>query len=268
MHAFRLLMPAFVALMTDAVHAELITASFGGTVTLIIDHPRILHPSVQLGSRVSGAFTFDSTAQGAPVTDGSIYRAGTNFGPAYFSMKADVYSFHSSSLQIDVANNALPFHSIAEPRQDRYRVGCWAGIQSISGLNVEHMVLEFSTTNTSTLEDTSLPLSASNLLGFEQGTRTLTIFGNFQGLNWQISATVDTFTMPAPPPALSIEYVPSWPVVILAWPISATGFFLEENSAFGNHTWTRISQPPVIIQSEYKIAVDPTNRAKFYRLRR
>ena len=121
MHALRLLIAAFLVLVNHAVNAELITANFGGTVTLIIDNGSILHPSVQL---------------------------------------------------------------------------------------------------------------------------------------------------PAPPPALSIEYVESWPVVILAWPISATGFYLEESSGFNNHPWTRVSQPPVIILSEYKVAVEPTNGAKFYRLRR
>jgi hypothetical protein len=268
MHALRLLIAAFLVLMNHAVNAELITASFGGTVTLIIDQGSILHPSVQLGSRVSGAFTFESTAQGAPVTDGRTYLAGSNFGPVYFWMSTEVYSFHSPSLQIDVANNALPHQNPFGPREDRYRVGCWSGIQSISGLNVEHMALEFSITDTATLADTSLPLSASSLAGFDQGTRSLVIFGNFQGHHWQISAAVDTLTMPAPPPALSIEYVQSWPVVILAWPISATGFYLEESSGFNNHPWTRVSQPPVIILSEYKVAVEPTNGAKFYRLRR
>ena len=168
MHALRLLIAAFLVLMNRAVNAELITASFGGTVTLIIDNGSILHPTVQLGSRVSGAFTFESTAQGAPVTDGKTYLAGSNFGPVHFWMSTEVYSFHSPSLQIDVANNALPHQNPFGPREDRYRVGCWSGIQSISGLNVEHMALEFSTTETATLADTSLPLSAWSLAGFDQ----------------------------------------------------------------------------------------------------
>ena len=267
MQALRALIPALLALLCHAAKAELITASFGGTVHLIID-PGILHPSVQLGSRVSGAFTFESTAQGTAVTDGRIYVAGTNTGQANFSMSAGAYSFHSPSIQIDVANNALPYQNPFGPREDRYRVGSWSGIQSNSGLNTEHMVLECSTTNTTTLADSNLPLSAANLSGFEEDTRTLVIFGNFQGWNWQISATVDTLTMPAAPPLLSIEYVSSWPVVILAWPISAAGYFLEENSGLDNQGWKRMSQPPVIIVSEYKVAVEPINGRKFYRLRR
>ena len=67
---------------------------------------------------------------------------------------------------------------------------------------------------------------------------------------------------------LSIEYVSSWPVVILAWPISAAGYFLEENSGLDNQGWKRSSQTPVIIVSEYKVAVEPINGRKFYRLRR
>jgi hypothetical protein len=261
--------PALLVLMIQGANAELITAGFSGSVNLIIDYGGNLDPRVQLGSRISGAFTFESTTTGAAVTDGSTYVSGSSSGQVYLSMSTDVYSFHSFSVQIDVANNARPHANPFGPREDRFRAGWWGSVQSAnSSLIAEHMVLEFSTTNTAALADSNLPRASSDLSGFDGGTKSFTVFGNYQGHNWQISARVDTLTMPASPPPLNIEYVPSWPVVILAWPISATGYFLEESSGLDNQGWTRVSQLPTIIVSEYKIAVEPTADRKFYRLRR
>lgn len=58
--------------------------------------------------------------------------------------------------------------------------------------------------------------------------------------------------------------------VILAWPLSATGFLLEatDNLSTSVITWTAVSQTPVPAGENQSVTVGAAAQARFFRLRR
>ncbi len=68
-----------------------------------------------------------------------------------------------------------------------------------------------------------------------------------------------------PPPALSVSL--SAGKAIIAWPVSATGFVLQETSALPSG-WTNSSATVVVQGSANVVDATPTGKSKFYRLER
>jgi hypothetical protein len=66
-----------------------------------------------------------------------------------------------------------------------------------------------------------------------------------------------------PPTALSISL--SAGMVVISWPVSATGFVLQETSAMPGG-WTNSAAPVTVQGSQNVVDISPTGKSKFYRL--
>jgi len=77
--------------------------------------------------------------------------------------------------------------------------------------------------------------------------------------------TLDTaYTFVAlPPPALSVSQ--SGGLVIITWPVSATGYVLQETSALPGG-WTNSTATATVQGSQNMVDIAPTGKSKFYRL--
>jgi len=77
--------------------------------------------------------------------------------------------------------------------------------------------------------------------------------------------TIDTaYTFTAlPPPALSVSQ--SAGMVIMTWPVSATGYVLQETSALPGG-WTNSTATVTVQGSQNMVDVTPAGKSKFYRL--
>jgi hypothetical protein len=68
-------------------------------------------------------------------------------------------------------------------------------------------------------------------------------------------------------PSLGIAPVPGSSNVVLFWPTNATGFAVQSESIFPNFTnWQLISNPPVIVNTNYVVTNTPVSGPVFYRL--
>lgn len=54
--------------------------------------------------------------------------------------------------------------------------------------------------------------------------------------------------------------------VVIAWPAPSAGFSLQENTTFATNTWSTVTNPVVVVESENRVIISPPLGNKFYRL--
>jgi hypothetical protein len=68
-------------------------------------------------------------------------------------------------------------------------------------------------------------------------------------------------------PTLTVQWLA--PAIQLAWPLDATGYTLETtDSLAANSVWDVVTEPVVVQGQTNTVTFVPTERARFYRLRR
>ena len=88
--------------------------------------------------------------------------------------------------------------------------------------------------------------------------------GNFtlDGGFWGLIAAVQT----PGAPLLRVVFSSSNTVVV-AWPLSSTGFNLQENAAFGTANWAPVTNVPIVVGGEKQVIVTTPAGNKFFRLK-
>ena len=88
--------------------------------------------------------------------------------------------------------------------------------------------------------------------------------GNFSidGGFWGIIAAVQT----PGSPLLRVVLTPT-NTVLIAWPLSATGFNLQQQSVLGNPSWGPVTNRVDAVGSENQVIISPPVGNRFYRLR-
>ena len=66
-------------------------------------------------------------------------------------------------------------------------------------------------------------------------------------------------------PTLRVELTAT-NTILIAWPASASGYELEENSDLGTTNWTTVGTTPVVVGSEKQVVQDLVAGTRFYRL--
>jgi outer membrane protein assembly factor BamB len=107
-----------------------------------------------------------------------------------------------------------------------------------------------------------------------------TIWGAYRLGDFSIASTRATGPRPALQPAFISKLVdvsPALPAIsiskemeqiFITWPTSAQGFYLESNAVLINGNWSRVEAQPVIDSAQYKLPVELSAPARFYRLRK
>jgi hypothetical protein len=88
--------------------------------------------------------------------------------------------------------------------------------------------------------------------------------GNFtiEGGFWGILAAIQT------PNAPNLRIVlTATNTVVVAWPTSATGFTLQQNSDLNTTSWSTVGTSPTVVGSENQVVVSPPIGNRFYRLK-
>ena len=55
--------------------------------------------------------------------------------------------------------------------------------------------------------------------------------------------------------------------VVVAWPVSAAGFNLQQNSSINSTSWSAVPTPPNVVGSEYQVLIAPPAGSWFFRLK-
>ena len=72
-------------------------------------------------------------------------------------------------------------------------------------------------------------------------------------------------SVPVPNPVLEIAM--SETGLVLAWPATATGFALETTASLANiPLWSAVPETPTLTEGYYRVTIQPTGSAAFYRL--
>jgi autotransporter-associated beta strand protein len=77
--------------------------------------------------------------------------------------------------------------------------------------------------------------------------------------------TLSLSGLPCPPPALSVEDVPT-ANAHLYWPNSAGGYLLESSPLVQPTTWTAVTNEPIILNGNYNVTNGASAPSRFYRL--
>jgi len=72
-------------------------------------------------------------------------------------------------------------------------------------------------------------------------------------------------TLPEPPPLRIARSANA--TVVVAWPATANGFVLEENSSLSTTAWQVVTKTPVTVGSEKQVTLPASGSGTFYRLR-
>jgi hypothetical protein len=88
--------------------------------------------------------------------------------------------------------------------------------------------------------------------------------GNFtiEGGFWGILAAIQTPNAPKLRIVLTATNT-----VVVAWPTSATGFTLQQNSDLNTTSWSIVGTSPTVVGSENQVVVSPPIGNRFYRLK-
>src|SRR5262245_61945229 len=75
-------------------------------------------------------------------------------------------------------------------------------------------------------------------------------------------------TAPAKPPSPTLRiFATTSNTVIVAWPVSATGYMLEQSSQMSGAYWAPSDVSPSVVNEENQVNVTPAVGTMFYRLR-
>lgn len=252
-------------LSTDYTDPATITF-IGGAHNLYALEQTNLRPNPAHWDPVGLSYTNTGTAPAA---------LGARVRGTYLILTFDAAFLALRNVRLDVASEAVTLTAGAFPG-NQTEFGIISAVGDVDGLELP---LDFGQPVPDVLGGELDPIVATNSLGgliedLGGKNRKLTlniettISIDLQGILLSGSATgqiVAYGTIPEVPP-LSISAGASQTVVI-TWPVSATGFVLEQTAALGTANWTPVTTPPVVVGDENRVTLSSSTGIAFYRLR-
>jgi hypothetical protein len=76
----------------------------------------------------------------------------------------------------------------------------------------------------------------------------------------------DVLAATASGPVLLSVHLTTTTALLFSWPVSASGFGLQQNSDLGTTNWVNVTNPVSVVGSDYQVIVSPVSGRRFYRL--
>jgi hypothetical protein len=259
--------------MAISASAAIVTYEFSGTVGYTSNPSNALPTGIVYGAPFTGIFTYNTD----PKVSGPDMSASTNSGDFYFGTNGGFL------MTVSVAGHTFSVtkHSAGDPTasfnvendyfgEDSIQVGdstpnvLMDGAQFPGNQVKCYASLAFYDYTATALDTDALPTNAPILAKFPN-THKLEINAYGPGLLFDFSGTITNISV-VPHPPLSIRRG-AGNNVVLAWPLAAQGFTLEQNTNLtGGGSWTTNATFVVDSSTEHSVTVPSSSAACFFRL--